>query len=76
MIVFNDCEVLILQTKIALEEQIAEQEDELARVRKGVKRKDEDRRSLEDALQESKNVINKSVKTASYNEVDKDTHLV
>lgn len=59
MIVFNDCEVLILQTKIALEEQIAEQEDELARVRKGVKRKDEDRRSLEDALQESKNVINK-----------------
>ncbi|KAH3836867.1 hypothetical protein DPMN_110243, partial [Dreissena polymorpha] len=42
-------------TKIALEEQIAEQEEELTRVRKGVKRKDEERRILEETLQESKN---------------------
>ena len=48
--------LLILQTKIALEEQIAEQEEELMRVRKGVKRKDEDRRALEETLEETKNV--------------------
>ncbi|XP_052283597.1 girdin-like [Dreissena polymorpha] len=45
----------IEKTKIALEEQIAEQEEELTRVRKGVKRKDEERRILEETLQESKN---------------------
>ncbi|XP_052796435.1 trichohyalin-like isoform X4 [Mya arenaria] len=43
------------KTKIALEEQIVEQEEELGRVRKGVKRKDEERRTLEEALHESKN---------------------
>ncbi|XP_053405161.1 myosin heavy chain, non-muscle-like [Mercenaria mercenaria] len=43
------------KTKIALEEQIAEQEEELARIRKGVKRKDEERRLLEETLHDSKN---------------------
>lgn len=44
----------IEKTKIALEEQIAEQEEELARIRKGVKRKDEERRLLEETVHESK----------------------
>ena len=45
-----------MQTKIALEEQIAEQEEEMNRVKKLVKRKDGDRIKLEETLQESKNV--------------------
>jgi len=52
--------LVALQTKIALEEQIAEQEEELARVRKGVKRKDEDRRTLEESLHEAKKVRTRS----------------
>ena len=44
------------QTKIAIEEQLAEQEEELLRLKKGVKRKDEDRRRAEEDYHDLKRV--------------------
>ena len=46
----------LLQTKIAVEEQLEEQEEELLRLRKSVKRKDEDRRRAEEDYQDLKRV--------------------
>ena len=48
--------ITLLQTKIAIEEQLAEQEEELLRLKKGVKRKDEDRRRTEEDYHDLKRV--------------------